>query len=69
MDKNNIVLPLYWHCDSNNNMYKIINNKKYNTLTNLPMCNISWYEACAYCRYMGYKLPTETMLEYCFYKW
>ena len=49
----------------NNNIYKIINNVKYSTLTNLPMCNISWYEAKAYCKYMGYKLPSESILEYC----
>ena len=65
LKKNNIILPLYWHIDTNNNIYKIINNKKYSTLTNLPMCNISWYEAKAYCKYKGYKLPTESMLEYC----
>lgn len=63
--KNNIKLPLYWHIDSSGNIYKIINNNKYITLTNLPMCNISWYEAQAYCKYMGYKLPTESILEYC----
>ena len=65
LKKNNIILPLYWHFDSNKNIYKIINNIKYSTLTNLPMCNISWYEAKAYCKYKGYKLPTESMLEYC----
>ena len=63
--KNNILLPLYWHIDSCGKLYKIINNTKYSTLTNLPMSNISWYEAKAYCKYMGYKLPTESMLEYC----
>ena len=62
---NNIKLPLYWHVDSLGNIYKIIKNIKYSTLTNLPMCNISWYEAQAYCKYMGYKLPTESILEYC----
>ena len=62
---NNIKLPLYWHIDSLGNIYKIIKNIKYSTLTNLPMCNISWYEAQAYCKYMGYKLPTESILEYC----
>ena len=65
LKKNNIILPLYWHIDTNNNIYKIINNVKYSTLTNLPMCNISWYEAKAYCKYMGYKLPSESILEYC----
>ena len=65
LKKNNIVLPLYWHTDSDKNIFKIINNKKYSTLTNLPMCNISWYEAQAFCRYMDFKLPSESILEYC----
>ena len=63
--KNNITLPLYWYYDSLGNLFKYINNNKYSTLTNLPISNISWYEAKAFCNYMGYKLPTESMLEYC----
>ncbi len=61
--KNNIKLPLYW-IKEKNIYYKLINGQKYNTLTNLPMSNISFYEANAYCKWRNLRLPTESEYEY-----
>ena len=63
LKEHNIKLPLYWIND-NNTYYKIINNKKYNINTNLPIINISYYEAKAYCKWKKVRLPTETEYEY-----
>jgi len=34
-----------------------------NTISNLPVVNISWHEASAYCEGKGYSLPTEAQWE------
>ena len=63
--KNNncINLPLYWH-EENGEYYKIINNQKFSLETNLPVSNLSYYEAKAYCKWKGVRLPTETEYEF-----
>lgn len=62
-NKNNISLPLYWYYE-NGYYYKMINNTKFSVKTNLPIMNISYYEAKAYCKWKGVRLPTESEYEY-----
>ena len=61
--KNNISLPLYWYYE-NGFYYKLLNNTKFSVKTNLPIINISYYEAKAYCKWKGFRLPTESEYEY-----
>ena len=56
-------LPLYW-IKEDNNYYKIINGIKYSIETDLPIINISYYEAEAYCNWKNGRLPTESEYEY-----
>jgi len=60
---NNINLPLYW-VNENNEYFKILNNTKFKIHTNLPICNISYHEAKAFCNWSGYRLPIESEYEY-----
>tara|TARA_Y100000591_G_scaffold325941_1_gene347692 strand:- start:1803 stop:2669 length:867 start_codon:yes stop_codon:yes gene_type:complete len=62
-NKNNIKLPLYWKYE-NNQYFKLLNNTKYSVETNLPITNISYFEAKAYCRWKNVRLPTESEFEY-----
>jgi gamma-glutamyl hercynylcysteine S-oxide synthase len=63
LKKNNIKLPKYW-VKCGDDYFKIINNQKYNVKTNLPMSNISYYEAKAYCKWKNVRLPFEHEYEY-----
>jgi len=63
LKKNNIKLPKYW-IKTGNTYFKLINNQKYNVNTNLPMSNISYYEAKAYCKWKKVRLPFESEYEY-----
>jgi len=60
---NNIYEPLYWF-----NINNIWFRKHFNTIikigSNLPMCNISYYEAEAYCKWKNVRLITESEYEY-----
>lgn len=62
-NKHNIKHPLYWF-NINNIWYR----KHYDTIhkvgSNIPICNISWYEAQAYCKWKNVRLLTETEWEY-----
>lgn len=62
-NKNNIRMPLYW-LYKNQKYLKKIGNKEYDVNTNLPIVNISYYEAEAYCNFIGGRLPYESEYEY-----
>ena len=63
-EKNKIEMPLYWIREKNGAYYKFLNSAKHTLETNLPVINISYYEAQAYCRWQKVRLPTESEYEY-----
>ena len=60
---NNILNPLYWLC-INNVWYRTHNSFIFNIGSNLPVCNISWYEAQAYCKWKNVRFINESEWEY-----
>ena len=53
IQSNNIKCPLYWSIDN------LLDRD-----TNYPAMNISWYEAKAFCEWLGVRLPYESEWEY-----
>tara|TARA_Y100000589_G_C27140383_1_gene624380 strand:- start:192 stop:1583 length:1392 start_codon:yes stop_codon:yes gene_type:complete len=62
-NKNDIYHPLYWF-DINGIWYRKHFNNIYKVGSNLPVCNISWYEAEAYCKWKNVRLIKESEWEY-----
>lgn len=64
-NKNDISLPLYWEYNTKNKkfMYKKWD-KMEDILPNNPIYHISWYEALAFAKWSGGRLPTESEWEY-----
>ena len=55
--------PIYWF-NINNTWVERIYNKKISLRSNHPIIHISWYEACAYCKWKGVRLLREKEWEY-----
>ena len=65
INENNIKYPLYWY--KKNKEWIIYFNGKYVDLKNIynyPVCHLSWWEAEAFCKWSGGRLPKESEWEY-----
>ncbi len=60
INRNNISKPEYW---LDKNYYFTLNGVQ-KIQDSLPVCHISFYEACAYAKYKKLRLPTEIEIEY-----
>lgn len=63
IQENEIKHPIYWEYCNNNWLVRTWNQHTPLKL-NHPVTNISWYEACAFCRWGNYRLPTESEWEF-----
>ena len=60
--------PLYWQHDNNTNsgwsIYTLHGFRSLDDLSETPVCHLSFFEADAYARWAGHRLPTEFEWEY-----
>ncbi|HSA97768.1 MAG TPA: ergothioneine biosynthesis protein EgtB [Candidatus Nitrosotenuis sp.] len=62
VQKNKWEAPMYWHKENNDWFVDdFLGRRKVNP--NEPVCNVSFYEADAYCRWKGKRLPSEAEWE------
>lgn len=65
VNNNNIAAPLYWEQDDNGSWFKCdFRGKRYiENFPNEPVTNVSYFEADAYAKWAGKRLPTEAEWE------
>lgn len=65
VNSNKITAPMYWECDDNGSLYKCdFKGKRFiENFANEPVSNVSFFEADAYARWAGKRLPTEAEWE------
>ncbi len=65
VNSNKITAPMYWECDDNGSWYKCdFKGKRFiENFANEPVSNVSFFEADAFARWAGKRLPTEAEWE------
>lgn len=63
LEESGAEFPLYWRRESENQWYRRVYDRWMELETDLPAVHVNGYEADAYCRWAGRRLPTEVEWE------